>query len=149
MAFDGVVPDDRRHWAIASEYAHVTAPLRRLCDRYTNEIALAICNGQRPPEWVLAELHELPATMGRARRAESQLDRAMVDFVEAALLIDRVGESFAATVTANRRDGRSAIQIADPAITAVVKGTATPGTVVNVELVSANLEQRTVEFRFH
>jgi exoribonuclease R len=87
--------------------------------------------------------------MGRARRAESQLDRAMVDFVEAALLIDRVGESFAATVTANRRDGRSAIQIADPAITAVVKGTATPGTVVNVELVSANLEQRTVEFRFH
>jgi exoribonuclease R len=149
VAFDGVVPDDRRHWAIASEYAHVTAPLRRLCDRYTNEIALAICNGQRPPEWVLAELHELPATMGRARRAESQLDRAMVDFVEAALLIDRVGESFAATVTANRRDGRSAIQIADPAITAVVKGTATPGTVVNVELVSANLEQRTVEFRFH
>ena len=37
------VDAEPQHAALASEYAHVTAPLRRLGDRYAGEICLAIC----------------------------------------------------------------------------------------------------------
>src|SRR5262249_5207642 len=37
-----------RHAGVAAPYAHVTAPLRRLADRYANEIVLAQCTGATP-----------------------------------------------------------------------------------------------------
>jgi exoribonuclease R len=40
---DGVLP---WHAAVAAPYAHATAPLRRLADRYVVEAALAIANGR-------------------------------------------------------------------------------------------------------
>ncbi len=40
------VPDDAAHAAIGAEYAHVTAPLRRLVDRYGTEVCLALCAGR-------------------------------------------------------------------------------------------------------
>ena len=43
---DGAVP---WHAAMAATYAHATAPLRRLADRYVVRAALAIANGQRVP----------------------------------------------------------------------------------------------------
>ncbi len=147
VAFDGEVPDERTHWAIAAEYAHVTAPLRRLGDRYTNEIAVAICAGERPPDWVLAELDELPETLRESRRRESRLDRAVVDRVEAVLLAHRVGERFQATVTARRGDRPAPIQIDDPAIAAVVRTSADPGDVIEVELTRVDVEASRLEFR--
>ena len=56
------------HAAIASIYAHVTAPLRRLVDRYANEIVLAHCAGVAPPGWVMAGLDAIPGHHGRDRR---------------------------------------------------------------------------------
>ena len=41
---EGVVP---WHAAMAATYAHATAPLRRLADRYVVMATLAIANGQR------------------------------------------------------------------------------------------------------
>ena len=58
-------PDAR---ALASEYAHVTAPLRRLGDRYAGEICVALCAGTDVPDWVLAKLHDLPEEMKDAGR---------------------------------------------------------------------------------
>ena len=52
-AFDGHLPDQTEHAALASSYAHVTAPLRRLVDRYGLEICAALCAGERVPKWVL------------------------------------------------------------------------------------------------
>ena len=52
VAFDGEVPADPQHAALASEYAHVTAPLRRLGDRYAGEVCLALCAGEDVPGWV-------------------------------------------------------------------------------------------------
>ncbi len=70
-AFDGEVPEQPMHAALASEYAHVTAPLRRLVDRYAGEICVALCSGSEVPQWVLDRLDDLPAIMrdsGRRRR---------------------------------------------------------------------------------
>src|SRR4051812_37071598 len=44
-AFDGTPPTDPGHFAIAAPYAHATAPLRRLQDRYVSECCLAACAG--------------------------------------------------------------------------------------------------------
>lgn len=146
VAFDGNAPRDAIHWAIASTYSHVTAPLRRLCDRYSNEIALAICAGERPPEWALDALTAMPETMRAARRRESQLDRACVDYVEAVLLEPRVGEVFDATVTSRRGQDRSIIQIAEPAVQAMISVGLEPASEVRVELTSAQPSKRSVRF---
>ena len=63
VGFDGEVPADPIHSALASEYAHVTAPLRRLGDRYAGEICVALCAGTEVPGWVLEKLHVVPETM--------------------------------------------------------------------------------------
>ncbi|MGE5720672.1 MAG: ribonuclease catalytic domain-containing protein, partial [Nocardioidaceae bacterium] len=52
VGFNGAVPEQAEHSALASEYAHVTAPLRRLVDRYALEISLALCAGTEVPGWV-------------------------------------------------------------------------------------------------
>ena len=56
VGFDGEVPAEPIHSALASEYAHVTAPLRRLGDRYAGEICVALCAGTDVPAWVLEKL---------------------------------------------------------------------------------------------
>ncbi len=46
---DGHLPDHPEHAALASTYAHVTAPLRRLVDRYGLEVCAALCAGEDVP----------------------------------------------------------------------------------------------------
>src|SRR5439155_9955206 len=50
--FDGAPPSAPEHFAIAAAYAHATAPLRRLQDRYVSECCIAACAGTAPPDWV-------------------------------------------------------------------------------------------------
>ncbi len=146
-AFDGDLPEHREHSAIASEYAHVTAPLRRLGDRYANECVLAALNGTRPPDWTLEVLPELPRMLGRARNREGALDRAIFDLVEAALLVDRIGDRFDGLVTAVDDDkDRVRIQLNDPAVVAYASGTAELGDEVQVRLTAADVERRRVSF---
>ena len=47
VGFNGETPEQPEHAALASEYAHVTAPLRRLVDRYAGEVCVALCAGDR------------------------------------------------------------------------------------------------------
>jgi len=145
-AFDGELPDATIHWAIAANYSHVTAPIRRLVDRFANEIVLALCDGQRPPGWVLDALPTLPQIMNEAKRRESGFDRAIVDYVETMMLRNRVGEVFAAWVTGNRRENQSTIQIADPAVAALVNAALEAGDQVEVRLTSADTSTRRLRF---
>ena len=48
------------HAAMAATYAHGTAPLRRLADRYVTEAALAIVNGKPVPNWVTTAFSDFP-----------------------------------------------------------------------------------------
>jgi exoribonuclease R len=74
-AFDGEPPADAEHFAIAAPYAHATAPLRRLQDRFVSECCLAACAGIEPPEWVRAGLAALPDVMAAGARRANAVER--------------------------------------------------------------------------
>lgn len=103
-AFDGELPEQTKHSAIAAEYAHVTAPLRRLGDRYAGEVCLAICAGTPVPDWVREALPGLPKELQDSARRAGSYERAVLDLLEAAVLADRVGEEFDGVVTSVRED---------------------------------------------
>ena len=151
VTFNGELPEQAQHSALASEYAHVTAPLRRLVDRYAGEVCVALCAGTDVPDWVVSAMAELPDTMAGSGRRANQYENAVVDLCEAELLHDRVGERFAAVVVdLDEKDPRKGdITIQDPAVEAKVTGTADLplGEEVSVELVSADPRTRDVEFR--
>lgn len=146
-AFDGELPELTKHSAISANYAHVTAPLRRLGDRYANECVLAALNSVRPPEWVLETLPDLPRTLGQARNREGSLDRAILDMVEAALLSGSVGETFHGLVTAiDDRNARVRVQLVNPAVVAYAEGDAGLGDEVLVRLTDVDVQARRVNF---
>lgn len=148
VGFDGRQPEFSQHGAIASVYAHVTAPLRRLVDRFGNEILLAIVNDRKPPSWAIEALDELPSLMGQARQRESALERALLDMTEALLLECRLGESFngvVVDVAASRGDAR--IQIREPAIVATIAADRLElGQVVKLRLDNVDVDNRSVHF---
>ena len=109
VAFDGELPEQPQHSALASEYAHVTAPLRRLVDRYAGEICVALCAGTEVPDWVPAALPELPETLRESAPRANHYENAVLDLVEAGVLADRVGETFdGVVVEVDEKDGASA-----------------------------------------
>ena len=150
VAFDEEVPEQPEHSALASEYAHVTAPLRRLVDRYAGEICLALSAGTEVPSWVRERMPDLPATMQESGRKAGQYESAVVALVEAAVLSKHVGEEFAGVVVAldEKDDRQGDVVIEDPAIEARI-GSSSPlplGTDVRVRLVEADVDSRKVRF---
>ena len=132
------------HGAIAAPYAHVTAPLRRIGDRYANEVVLALAAGRDLPDWLRSELDELPSLLGDARRRRGTAERATIDFVEAVVLSSRIGHVFAAEVVDVDRD-EFRVQLRDPAVIARVEGSAELGAQVEVRVASVEPAARQVE----
>ncbi len=151
VTFNGELPELAQHSALASEYAHVTAPLRRLVDRYAGEVCVALSAGTEVPAWVVAAMAELPATMTSSGRRANQYENAIVDLCEAELLKDRVGQTFTAVVVDvdDKDKAKGDVTIQDPAIEARVSGDADLplGEEVPVELVQADPASRAVAFR--
>ena len=147
-AMDGRVPADPEQSALAAPYAHVTAPLRRLVDRWGLVVCEALVAGREVPAWARETLHELPALMGASSQRASRLDGASVARVEAAVLSDRVGRRFVATVLEIRGEN-AVIQLAAPAVTATCPATigARAGTTVEVVLEHADIGAGEVRFR--
>jgi exoribonuclease R len=146
VAFDGTVPDDAEHSAVASPYSHVTAPLRRLVDRYTGATCVALCAGEPVPPWVRAALPLLPEEMASADHRAHALDRAVIDVAEAVMLAPRVGEEFDAVVV-EADAGRGEVQLRNPAVRARCDGQALPlGREVKVRLVVADPATRALRF---
>lgn len=145
-AFDGEVPARARHAALAAEYAHATAPLRRLVDRYVGEVCLALCGGDDVPEWVRAALPALPQEMADADRLAGALERECVALTEAVVLEEAVGESFDAVVV-EVREGGGTVQLSEPAVRASFAGELPLAEPVRVRLVEADVRRRTVLFR--
>jgi VacB/RNase II family 3'-5' exoribonuclease len=149
-AFDGSVPAQPMHSALASTYAHVTAPLRRLVDRYTGEVCVALCAGQPVPDWVLQALPGLPTTMTDADRRAGRFERSVIDLAEALVLAPRVGESFEATIVeVDARDPHRGVAMLHAlAIEAPVSGERKLplGEVVQVRLATADPARRAIEF---
>lgn len=150
QTFSGTLPERADHSALASPYSHVTAPLRRLVDRYAGEICVALCAGRPVPDWVLAALPELPEEMRDSTRRANAYERAVIDLVEAGVLQDRVGQRFAATVVeVDEKDPRhGVVTVQEPAVEARVVGAGDLplGEEVTVRLAAADLATRTVRF---
>ena len=147
-SFSGGIPEDVDHAALASDYAHTTAPLRRLVDRYAGEICVALCADQPVPAWVSRDLDGLPEQMALAERRSKNYERAIIDLLEVYLLADRVGQRFSGTVIDVKRDKqRGTVMIAEPAVEASVIGDQLRlGQEVSVRLTSADYAKGAVLF---
>ena len=148
MAFNGEPPVHAGHAAVAAPYAHVTAPLRRLIDRYATEICLSVAAGEPVPEEIQRAMGELPGIMHVTGRRAGAVERACVDLVEAFVLRERVGQTFDAVVI-EVDDGRpwGQVQIGDPAVVARCDGERLPlGETVRVRLTRADPATREVRF---
>ncbi|MBO3752341.1 RNB domain-containing ribonuclease [Streptosporangiaceae bacterium NEAU-GS5] len=143
-AFDGALPELTTHAGVAAPYAHVTAPLRRLVDRFATEVCLAVAAGKPVPSEIAAALPGLPELMATSGRRAAAVDRACVDLVEATILQDRIGETFQA-ITID--DHPAQVQVTEPAVIARCEGEGlTPGKRIRVRLVKADPVARQVMF---
>lgn len=146
----GEVPNQPLHAAVAAPYAHVTAPLRRLVDRFGLLVCAALESGSEVPQWVTDALPTLPDIMRESDRRSSAVERAAADAVEAAVLRDDMGRSFPAVVVDRvgaRPDGDLVVQVLEPAVIARAEGTARLGSDVTAELAEARIETSSVRFR--
>ncbi|MEU4424573.1 RNB domain-containing ribonuclease [Actinoplanes sp. NPDC024001] len=139
------------HGGVGAPYAHVTAPLRRLADRYATEVCLALHEGRPVPDWARDALPRLPKAMAATDRLASAADRGAIDLAEAVLLEHRVGETFEAAVldldepSAKRPPGGT-VAVDDPAVRARCLGELPLGRRVPVRLTVADPGTRTVRF---
>ena len=140
---EGVIP---WHSAMAATYAHATAPLRRLADRFVVRATLAITNGQAVPDVVSAAFPKLPAVMAKADALGAQIGRAVIDLAEAVMLEAQIGQVFEAVVTdIDERGAR--IQLSDrPIVARVAAQNVEPGDPLRVRLTSADPDKRLITF---
>ena len=151
-AFEGDVPEVAEHAAVAAEYAHVTAPLRRLVDRFGLVVCESLCRDVEVPAWVREALPTLPGLMAASDRVVNAVDRACTSAVEAAVLGSRVGEEFPAVVVdvvpdggGEGRDGaRGVVQLVDPPVVAPVLGPVRLGAGIRVRVDAADVDAGTV-----
>lgn len=139
-------PDELTHGAIGAPYAHVTAPLRRLVDRFANEIVLAICAGHAPASWAVEQLTELVGTMAGADQHAHGVERGAIAAMECALLEGRVGETFPATAV-DRRNHSTIVQLHEPAVVATAAGEARLGAPVAVTVEAVDRPRRELMLR--
>jgi len=136
------------HAAVAAPYAHATAPLRRLADRYVLDLLLTTAAGGAPTGEERATLEALVPVMSRAESVADRVEAAAIDLVEATLLHRREGAVFDAVVLSV--DGsRARIQLREPPVRGSVPEPAglVPGDDVRVRLVRADPGARAVGFQ--
>jgi exoribonuclease R len=147
-SFDGAPPQQPVHAGIGGPYAHVTAPLRRLADRFGTEVCLALCAGVDVPAWVREALPSLGALMKASDQRAAQADRAAVDLAEVWELTGRVGESFEAVVVRADEDGGE-VMLVEPPVVARCTGRGLPeGRMVTVVLAAVDESARRVELTY-
>ena len=133
--------------AIAAPYAHVTAPLRRLVDRWGLAICEALCAGREVPAWARESLGDVPGLMRSSASLAGRLGAEALDRIEAALLRDRAGEEFDAVVLEVRGE-TARVQIIDPAVTARMPnpgGALVAGRHARVRVVRADVATGSIE----
>ncbi len=132
------------HSAVAASYAHVTAPLRRLGDRYATEVCLALEAGDGPPHWVSERLPDVPSALQKAGGRESGANRAAIDLVEALVLRPLVGTDLKVSVVSSDDEG-STVVCREPAIESRIQGHQLPlGDEVTVRIDAADPTTRKV-----
>ncbi|MEU6646554.1 RNB domain-containing ribonuclease [Saccharomonospora sp. NPDC046836] len=145
-AFDGQLPEFATHAGIGGPYAHVTAPIRRLVDRFATEICLAVTQGRQVPHWVRSALPELPELMNSSDARAARVERACLDQVEAWILAEHIGRTFEAVVL-RAEETRAEIFIENPPVLTKCSGTGFPDSGrITVRLTAVDPARRKVSF---
>jgi exoribonuclease R len=144
--FDGEHPELATHAGIAAPYAHVTAPLRRLVDRFGTEICLAVDAGEEVPGWVREALPQLPEVMAGSDALAAKVEKACLDQVEAWVLGNRVGQEFDAIVLRSEGNNSDVFLPDPPVIAKCVDGDLPEGATIRVRLTEADAAARKVVF---
>ncbi len=145
-AFDGELPDLTTHAGIGGAYAHVTAPIRRLVDRFATEICLAVSAGREVPAWVRAALSEVPELMTASDTLAAKVERACIDQVEAWVMAEHIGGEFSAIVL-RAEETKAEILVEDPPVMSKCTGEKLPeGERIRVRLTSVDVDKRKLSF---
>lgn len=134
------------HAAMAASYAHGTAPLRRLADRYVLRAILAIANGRPVPAVVEEAFEKLPQVMARADMLAGKIERAVVDLAETILLGGHVGEVLDGVITEVDERGAKVQLCQHPVVARLATKGLMPGESVSVRLTGADQIRRAVTF---
>lgn len=149
------------HAGVASEYAHATAPIRRLGDRFVSEICLAYGGawvnlrdaalslaGTVPPD-ILTALPELPGLLQSSSQRSGAVDNEAINLAEAVALQDAVDEIFdAGLLRASDGDHHAEIFVYEPPVIAQCRGAVPTGERIKVRLTEANVQDRKVRFEY-
>jgi exoribonuclease-2 len=145
-----VRPDEisEGHFGLAAnDYTHSTAPNRRFVDLITQRLLKAgLTNAPAP--YSEARLADIADHCTERQSAARKVERVMRKVIAAALLKDRIGESFDAIVTGVSVKGTFVRLIAPPAEGRVVRGEQgmDVGDRVRVRLISTSIEKGFIDF---
>lgn len=134
------------HEAIAATYAHATAPLRRLADRYVIRATLAVANGQSVEPQVEDAFRHLPGVMAKAEALSGQIERAVIDLAETVMLHGREGETFKACVTDSDGDSARVQLLGLPIVSRARIPGAAPGSRIDLRLTAVDSKARRLTF---
>lgn len=154
-------PDATWHAGVASEYAHATAPIRRLGDRFVSEICLAFgrewvdlrdkqtrLTGE-VPEAIRDALPELAGLLQRSGQRAGAVSNAAINLAEAVALQDAVGQEFdAGLLRSADGDHHAEIFVYEPPVIAQCRGEVPAGEQIRVRLTNADVEHRKVRFEY-
>lgn len=142
----GLRAETTTHAGLGAAYAHVTAPIRRLVDRFGSEVCLAVAAGVDVPEWVRDSLPGLPAVMASSDAVASRVDRACLAQVAAWMLADRIGDTFPAVVLHAEAHGGEVFVTEPPVVSKCVGEELPEGEHILVRLAEADTARRKVTF---
>ena len=134
------------HAAMAASYAHATAPLRRLADRYVVMATYAVANGKPVPDALISAFQRLPKVMARADALGGNISRAVIDLAETVVLQPRIGETFAAIVTDVDQRGPRIQLCGLPVVSRLKDAEVEAGARIEVRLDEADPETRRIVF---
>lgn len=135
------------HAGVGGYYSHVTAPLRRLVDRYATEICLALAAGRQVPVQVMALLPMVMDSMRNSGRIAGAVNKACLRRTEAVVLEPHVGTLFEAVVLhSSVAHSHSTVFVSDPPMLAACHGAPREGSSQLVTLVNADSQTREVSF---
>jgi len=123
QSFDGAPPQEPSHAGIGGYYSHVTAPLRRLVDRFGTQVCLAISAGHDVPGPLREALPQAVDAMGASDHIASRAYREAIDLVEAWVMDQHQADTFDAVVTRDADGDRPAeVMVVDPPVLSDCRG---------------------------
>ena len=142
---------DRRHaghFGLAvADYVHSTAPNRRFADLVTQRMVRALLRGA-PTPYTDEQLSAIADRCTERGEAARKVERTMRKMAAATMLGERIGESFAAIVTAASSKGTYARVLSPPVEGRIVRGGRglDVGDTVRLTLISTDPEKGWIDF---